>query len=349
MPKRIITIVVLLTIGIAGCTVRRTAAPESTRQLAVAGVRRVIEQPALSPAAWSPDRRRLAYTTGNAVWVAAVGGRPRKIAPAAVATALAWSGPLNLLAIIDQGAIWTMAPDGSGRRRLSIEGFAVEIAWSPGGDRLAALIREATGGGRYALWLFSRDGGFRRRVIEAPPQRAMRDLQWFPDGLYLLFGLSSFTDPLITEAWQVRVSYPDRRRIPVEAPARFLRLAPTGRSIAYVANVDERDDRGRLVVSRLDGSGLAPLAPADLYGGVAWSPQGDKIAYAQMEPEARAQIWIVDADTSGRLRVLDYTLEFTDPHIAISFAWTTDGRRLAFGTNTGSFTGPIWVATLTRR
>lgn len=349
MRTRIVACCVIAALGIAGCTVRRGAAPESTRQLAVATVRRVIEHPALSPAAWSPDGRHLAYTTGDAVWVAAAGGRPKKIAPAAVATAIAWSGPLNVLAVIDQGAIWTVAPDGTGRRKLATDGFAVEIAWSPGGDRLAALIREATDGGRYALWLFNRDGGFRRRVVEAPPQMAMRDLQWFPDGLYLLFGLSTFTDPLLTGAWRVRVSYPDRRRIPLHTPARFLRLAPTGRSIAYVADIDERDDRGRLVVSRLDGSGLATLAPADLYGGLAWSPQGDKIAYARMEPEARAQIWVADADTSGRLRVLDYTLEFTDPRIGITFAWTADGRRLAFGTNTGSFTGPIWVATFERR
>lgn len=349
MRSRLTVFLLVAAVGMAGCTVRRSAAPESTRQLAVTTVRRVIEQPALSPAAWSPDGRRLAYSTGAAVWVTGSDGRPKKIAPAGVATAMAWSGPLNLLAVIDQGAVWTMAPDGTARRRLALDGFAVEIAWSPGGDRLAAVIREATDGGRYALWLLNRDGGFRRRVADAPAGSAMRDLQWFPDGLYLLFGLSSFTDPLITEAWRVRVAYPDRQKIPLEAPARFLRLAPTGRSIAYVAGINERDDRGRLVVSRLDGSGPATLAPADLYGGLAWSPQGDKIAYALMEPEARAQIWIADADTSGRLRVLDYTLEFTDPRIAVSFTWSADGRRLAFGTNTGSFTGPIWVATLSRR
>jgi hypothetical protein len=47
--------------------------------------------------------------------------------------------------------------------------------------------------------------------------------------------------------------------------------------------------------------------------------------------------------------VLDYALEFSDPSIALSLAWSPDGRHLAFGTNTGSFTGPVWVATLARR
>jgi Tol biopolymer transport system component len=349
MIPRVVAVLLVVVAAVTGCTVRRTLAPESTRQLAVAGVRRLVDVPALSPAAWSPDGLRLAYSTGGAVWIAGLDGRQTKVAPAGVVTAISWSGPLNLLAVIDQGAVWTMAPDGRNRRRLALEGFATELAWSPGGDRLAVILRENAGGGSYALWLLNRDGGFERRVTQAPAGKAMRDLQWFPDGLYLFYGLSSFTDAVITEAWRVRFTYPDRHTIPLVGPARFLRLAPTGRSVAYLAGDDVRDDRGRLVVSRLDGSGLLSLAPVQQYGGLAWSPQGDKLSYAEMGEDARAQIWIADADGSGRLRVLDYALEFSDPSIALSMAWTADGRRLAFGTNTGSFTGPIWVATLQRR
>lgn len=347
MSFRVLTFVLLIAVAVLGCTVRRGQAPESTRQIAVAGVRRLIERPALSPAAWSPDGLRLAYSAGDALWVVGLDGREMRIAPAGVVTAISWSGPLDTLAVIDQGKVWTMAPDGTDRRQLAQEGFAVELAWSPGGDRLAVLIRSPDG--LYALWLVNRDGGFARMVTPAPAGRAMRNLQWFPDGLYLFYGLSSLTDGVITEAWRVRVSYPDARVIPLTGPARFLRLAPSGRSVAYLAGTDVRDDRGRILVTRLDGTGMVTLAPPDQYGGLAWSPQGDKLAFAQMGTEANARIWIADADGSGRLRVLDYPLEFSDPRIALSMAWASDGRHLAFGTNTGSFTGPIWVATLERR
>ncbi len=347
MVRRVFLVLLIATLAATGCVVRRSVAPESTRQLVVSRAARLIQRPALSPAVWSPDGQRLAYSADGAIWVAGLDGRETRIAPAGVVTAISWSGPLDALAVIDQGTVWTMAPDGSDRRALTIEGFATELAWSPGGDRLGMLIREPSG--TYALWLANRDGGFERRVRQAPADRVMRSLQWFPDGLYLLYGLSSPLDAVITEAWRVRVAYPDVHLLPLIGPARFLRLSPSARSVAYLVGADARDERGRIVATRLDGTGRVDVAPPDQYGGLAWSPQGDKLAYARLESEADAQIWIVDADGSGRLRVLDYPLEFSDPSIALSMAWSPDGRRLAFGTNTGSFTGPVWVATFARR
>lgn len=346
--RRVFLLLLVGVLGVSGCTVRRIHIPESTRQLLVSRTVRLIERPALSPAVWSSDGRRLAYSAAGGVWVAGLDGKEMRIAPGGVVTAISWSGPLNAIAVIDQGTVWTMGADGTNRRRLAIEGFATELAWSPGGDRLALLVRDPSGGGQYALWLASRDGGFVRRVRSAPGH-AMRDLQWFPDGLYVFYGLSSPSDAVITEAWRVRVAYPDAHTIPLIGPARFVRLSPSGRSVAYLAGTEVLDDRGELVVTRLDGTGRVNLAPADRYGGVAWAPQSDKVVYARMESEADAQIWVADADGSGRLRVLDYALEFSDPSIALSLAWSPDGRHLAFGTNTGSFTGPVWVATLARR
>jgi Tol biopolymer transport system component len=110
------------------------------------------------------------------------------------------------------------------------------------------------------------------------------------------------------------------------------------------------DGIGRVVISRLVGSGRFTLTQDEgRYTGLAWSPQGDKLAFATMDDEAHARVWIADGDGSGRLLVHDYALEFTDPSIALSTAWAPDGRRLLFGTNTGTFSGPIWLAEFGRR
>lgn len=317
----------------------------------MADVRRIVDVPALSPAVWSPDGRALAYSGDHRVVVYTPGRGEQTVAPADVATALSWSVPLNALALIDRGTVWTLRPDGSERRSIQLPGAAVALAWAPGSDRLAVVVRRAVEGQtRFELWLVSRDGGFRRMVTRAPSGRAMRDLQWFSDSLYLLYGLTSAAEPVITEAWRVRISYPDRRQIPLPAPAAALRLSPSGRHLAVVAGNQIAGGAGQVVISRLDGSGRFTVTPQPgRYTGLAWSPQGDKIVFAEVTDEAHAELWVADADGSGRLRLFSYAMEYTDPDIDLVANWSPDGRHLVFGTNTGSFVGPIWLATLSRR
>ncbi len=308
-------------------------------------------QPALSPVAFSPDGARIAFGSKRGVRVADLAGASREIAPALAVTALSWSRHLNLIAVIDQGVVWTMRADGSERYRVDLPGVAVQAVWAAGSDRLAVVLRrEIEGVARSELWLVNRDGGFRRFVIRSPAGRAIRDLQWFADSLYLLYGLSMSGGRLIDQAWRVRIAYPDRRQIPIASPALALRLAPSGERIAYVTGEGLPDGRGHIVIVRLDGTGRFAVTPSDgRYTGLAWSPQGDKLAFAEIINAANAEIWIADADGSGRLHVFSYPLELPDPEIALSMVWSPDGRSLVFGTNTGTFTGPIWLLTLTRR
>jgi Tol biopolymer transport system component len=350
IPRRVALLAAAVVL-LAGCTIGRETAPESTRQLRVDTVRRLVDRPALSPAVWGPDGRRFAYGGGDGIYVAAVDAPPRRIAPADVVTAISWSRRLDRLAVVDRGLLWTMRPDGSDRRQITIAGFVTAAVWAPGSDRLAIVVRRAVEGtSRFELWLVSFDGGFRRFVTAAPRGRAIRTPQWLPNSLYLVYGLSAPSEAEIGEAWQVRIAYPDRRRIPLDGPAAEFVLAPSGRQVAYVTGPDIADGVGRIFLSRLDGTARFSItAEAGRYAGLAWSPQGDKLAFAILDDEAHARLWIADGDGSGRLLVHDYALEFSDPSIGLATAWAPDGRRLIFGTNTGTFTGPIWQATFVRR
>lgn len=349
--RRAVLLLAALALGLGGCTIGRETAPESTRQLRVETVRRLIDRPALSPAVWAPDGQRFAYGGAGGIYVAAPDAPPRRVGPAEVVTALSWSRRLDRLAVVDRGLLWTMRPDGGDRRQITVAGFVTAAVWAPGSDRLAIVVRRVVEGtSRFELWLVSRDGGFRRFVTAAPRGRAIRSLQWLPNSLYLIYGLSIPSESAITDAWQVRIAYPDRRPVPLDGPALEFAVAPSGRQIAYVTGPDVADGVGRVVLSRLDGSGRFTLTPEEgRYTGLAWSPQGDKLVFAILDDEAHARLWVADGDGSGRFLVHDYALEFSDPSISLSTAWAPDGRRLLFGTNTGTFTGPIWLATLARR
>jgi len=335
----------------AGCEVTRAPAPESTRQLEVIDVRRLVDAPARSPAVWSPDGGALAYSSDRGVVVYTLGRGEQAVAPAEVPTALSWSGPVNALALIDRGTVWTLRPDGSDRRSISLPGTAVDLAWAPGSDRLGVVVRRPVEGETQSeLWLVSRDGGFKRMVTRAPAGRAMRDLQWFSGSLYLFYGLTAAGEPVITEAWRVRISYPDRRRISLPAPASAVRLSPSGRYVAAVVGDGIAKGSGRVMVARLDGTGRLTVTPdAGRYTGLAWSPQGDKLAFAEVVDEGHAELWAADVDGSGRLHLFTYAMEYAGPGVDLVMSWSPDGRHLAFGTNTGRLVGPVWLATLQRR
>src|SRR2546426_2577607 len=247
--------IVLTSLVASACEVRRAAAPESTLQLQVAAVRRIADRPALSPAVWSPDGRALVYSSDHRLRVYTLDRGEQDIAPAEAVTALSWSGPLNLLALIDRGAVWTLSPDGTDRRSISLPGSAMELAWAPGGDKLAVVIRRTVEGQpRAELWLVSRDGGFRRMVTRATPGPTIHDLQWFADNLYLLYGLSTATDSAMTEVWRGGGSHSHPPRVLLPALATMLRLAPAGRYLATVSGDQAAVGVGQVVLSRLDGS-----------------------------------------------------------------------------------------------
>jgi Tol biopolymer transport system component len=346
LRERLRPVLVLAWALVAGCQVSRPPAPESTRQLRVVDVRRVVDRPARSPAVWSPDGAALAFTADGRVWVYRLEGTLRSVAAVREGRRLSWSGPVGLLAVVDEGTVWTLRPDGTSRRLLPLGGRAVHAAWAPGSDRLAVVVRRPQPGGvADELWLTNRDGGFRRLVYAAPSGRRIADVQWFSDSLYLLVGLSA-DGRAITETWRVRIAYPDRRSLPVEGPADALALSPSGRQLAVV--VRDRSEVRRLVVQRLDGTGRLTLATGRL-SGVSWSPQSDKVAFALIGPDGWAEVVAVDADGSGRLPVHAYGLEFPGPAAAVAAAWSPSGRALAFGTDTGDTVGPVWVARLARR
>lgn len=346
-----LAVLVLASLLLAGCDIRRGPAVESTRQLGVADVQRIVEHPAVAPVAWAPDSRALAHSGDHRVWIYSLDHGDQEIAPAEMGTTLSWSAPLNRLALIDRGVVSTLRPDGSDRRVIDLPGVAVALAWAPGSDRMAVVLRRAANGQpRFELWVANHDGGFKRLVTRAPAGRVMRDVQWFADSLYLLYGLSDPAERIIREAHRVRISYPDQSEIPLPVRTVALRLAPTGRHVAVVTADRMAVGMGEVIVSRLDGTGkLLLTADPGRFTGLAWSPQGDKLVYAQVTEESRAELWLADADRSDRLHLYSYAMEYTDPGIDLAVTWAPDGRHLAFGTNTGTFVGPIWLATLQRR
>ncbi len=310
--------------------------------LQVAEVVRATDRAALSPLAWSPDGRRFAYGARDGVWVHKPGDPAgAKIADTEVPTAVVWSAGTDVIAYVDRGALWTVRPDGSGRRNIPLSGVASHPAWAPAGDRLA-LVVQPPGQNAATLWWTSPDGAIVRQIQWVPPRgRWIGSLGWFPDVLYLFVGLARLDGDATVEWWRVRIAYPDFRRLDGPGrPALDPVLSPTGAWIAFVA----RDGGERAYAVRPDGSAAHPLSPpARRITGLAWSRDGDKLAYALFTDEGQAEIHLADATGGKRQVVATVKLERPDPAAGISIAWSPDESHLAYGANTGAFAGPIWL------
>ena len=105
--------------------------------------------------------------------------------------------------------------------------------------------------------------------------------------------------------------------------------SPDGERIVYT--VYSADEKGRLVVMNADGSGQRDLEPSVLQRllaldgadeELAWSPDGEKIAFAS---EVDGEIYAMHSDGSGRNRLTGIPgYDHWPP------TWSADGTRIAF-------------------
>jgi hypothetical protein len=313
--------------------------------LRVGGVGRATDRAALSPVAWAPEGEQFAYGTRGGVWVHELGDLVgTRIAAGDAVTAVAWSRAAGYLAYVDRGGLRTVLADGSDPREIPVQGTVRLPVWAPAGDRMAFVIR-APDQGRAAdrIWLASPDGALLRPILWETRGHTIAALAWFPDVLHLFASLVPPGGEAAVEWWKVRIAYPDFRRLPgPPRPSLESVLSPDGSRIAFVA-AEAGGERAYVV--RLDGGGLRALSDgARRVGGLSWSPHGDKLALAVLQTDAQAEVYAVSAATGARVLVTSYRLEFPDPGASLSLVWSPDERKLAYGTNTGSHRGPVWVA-----
>jgi Tol biopolymer transport system component len=254
-------------------------------------------------ASWSPDGREIAIVDApdELSIVDKHGARGRtirlgledRLSPDAVA---AWSpdGSLIAMNVVDErteSVVYVVATDGKsrakplGRREEGVsEHFA---AWSPDGKAIAFVRVYADASHGSEAWVMGRDGAGRRRVAAG-----VQDVWWSEDGKSLLFTASDTRAPGL---YRVPIGEGDPVRLSHSYHLTDDFREPGGKRIL-------RFDRGKLIVSRLDGSGKKVLlnephqdrAPL-------WSPDGTRITFIRGGEEIRSpsDVYVIGADGKG--------------------------------------------------
>jgi TolB protein len=233
--------------------------------------------------------------------------------------------------------IYVMSADGSGLRNVTrAPSNDLGPAWSPDGGAIAFVKIQGKCAGsapdrrcsnNYGTYLYvvNGDGSGLRRLTTQPGYVFKHS--WSADGKTIRYG-----------PYLVQADGSGQTEVPANFPSNGA-WSPDGQRIAF-ALIDTSpgnrtdEDHGLWVVNA-DGSNRRQLTRYHVGSNPVWSPDGRRIAFRRLNwpplPSAGnsdlyvADLYVVNADGSGLRRLTRHA-----ENVPRSFAWSPDGRTIAF-------------------
>lgn len=274
-------------------------------------VRRVTAREGIGQWLWSPDRERIAYTTGH------LNGRK----------------------------LWTTTPGPdvllTRNRRLD-----KSPAWAPDSRRIVYASHDYFANRRPQLYVVGIDGTGTRRLTNAPTADDHPD--WSPDGRRIVFERQRRTEWGDTNGiYSIRPSGRGLRRL-VSSDRAALALpqySPNGNAILFRKTTGRRSE---LYVMRRDGSNpRAVVESREPIVDFEWSPHGRRIVYETRSSSGWSEVWVKQGSRLRRLvshfgldAVLSPTWSPGSEYVAYQLPYAHHGA------GGESFASDVWIHSL---
>ena len=221
--------------------------------------------------------------------------------------------------------VFTINPDGSGRRQLTnvpADKTAGSPAWSPDGSRIAYVSNVR---GDLELWVMGADGSG-QHPLTRDPGFAHYQPSWSPDGRRIVFSRCDATLGFAAYCNLARIDADGSHRRTlvtgnwIHERARY---SPDGRKLTFSS--DKGGYLATVWTANADGRGLRRLtAPAMQGFWPDWSPDGRQIVFTDFCCLNFSNIWVMRPDGSGLRKVTN----LRSPDQAWLASYSPDGRRL---------------------
>src|SRR5271166_723923 len=205
--------------------------------------------------------------------------------------------------------------------QVTNSGRAMGAAISPDGKYVVSTVDN---NGKQSLWLRNVGTGSNTQILEPEPL-LIRRVVFSPDGDYIFYrkavdasqnSFNIYRMPVLGGTPQLLVRDSDN------GPS----LSYDGKRMAYLRANDPDPGKYRLLTANVDGSDeqILQIAPLPLPDNLAWSPDGQRIAYiSYARADVQAQISVINLADKKDTPLTN----FTDKGF-IDLAWTPDGHGL---------------------
>jgi Tol biopolymer transport system component len=227
--------------------------------------------------------------------------------------------------------VFTVNPDGTGRRRLTdgLAGLSETPQWSP--DRSQIVFEGGPNGGE--IYVINADGTGLRNLTNTPTgigpgRESETGPKWSPDGNTIAFMKTTSLEPdgdeAETDVYTIRSDGTQLTQLTAtgqEAPGGGLSWSPDGTRIAFTS---ERGTSSQVFAMGSDGGGQTGITSAGSSFGPQWSPDGNRIAFLN-QLAASPEVWTINPDGSNPTQL---TNEPGDHKADVR--WSPDGRKIAY-------------------